>query len=378
MIKYIGSKRTLIPDILAAVARVAGAWPAREIHATTNVPDQIPPADAHRARPVTVLDLFSGTSRVGHALKAEGYRVIANDYNAYAAMLAQCYVAADREECAGPAQRIIDELNSLKGEPGYFTQTFCLDSRYIQPVNGERIDAIREWIARADLAQSLASDLRAVLLVSLMEAADRVDSTTGLQMAYLKSWSQRSHNPLMLRLPALLPQSPHGKGQAHRHEALMAATTLHADIAYVDPPYNQHSYLGNYHVWESLISWDKPAVYGIACKREDVRQRQSIFNSKPRFAGALSAVLNAIRAPAIVVSFNNEGYIGREEMETLLGSLWGGTAHVETFEHNFRRYIGARIGIYNPKGAKVGTIGHTTNKEFIYIASRFPLGTAVL
>jgi len=43
----------------------------------------------------TVTDLFSGTSRVGHALKAAGYRVFANDHNAYAATLARCYVQAD-------------------------------------------------------------------------------------------------------------------------------------------------------------------------------------------------------------------------------------------------------------------------------------------
>ena len=40
-----------------------------------------------------------------------------------------------------------------------------------------------------------------MLLTALLEAADRVDSTTGLQMAYLKAWAPRSYNPLELRLP---------------------------------------------------------------------------------------------------------------------------------------------------------------------------------
>ena len=32
----------------------------------------------------------------------------------------------------------------------------------------------------------------------------------------------------------------------------LAAALDGIDLAYVDPPYNQHSYLGNYHVWETL------------------------------------------------------------------------------------------------------------------------------
>ena len=48
-------------------------------------------------------------------------------------------------------------------------------------------------------------------------AADRVDSTTGVQMAFLKQWAARSHNQLELRLPDLLPRAAHGKGNAHSY-----------------------------------------------------------------------------------------------------------------------------------------------------------------
>ena len=40
-----------------------------------------------------------------------------------------------------------------------------------------------------------------MLLTSLIEAADRVDSTCGVQMAYLKRWAPRAGNPLELREP---------------------------------------------------------------------------------------------------------------------------------------------------------------------------------
>lgn len=265
MIKYIGSKRLLIEQIVSLCTLAA-------------------------PRGGTVLDLFSGTSRVGHALKARGFGVIANDHNAFAHTLATCYVQAHAPQLAPKAQAIIDELNTIPGDPGYITQTYCTDSRFFHPRNGARIDAMRERIER----MGLEPEIRAVVLTSLIEAADRVDSTTGVQMAYLKSWAPRAHNDIRLRLPDLLPCPAGVRCRAHGLDALDAAKKLHADIAYLDPPYNQHSYLGNYHIWETLVRWDKPETYGVACKRIDCRQRKSPFNSKVKIEDAMRRVIDAI------------------------------------------------------------------------------------
>jgi hypothetical protein len=135
------------------------------------------------------------------------------------------------------------------------------------------------------------------------------------------------------------------------------------DVAYLDPPYNQHSYLGNYHVWESLVLWDKPAVYGVAQKRVDVRERASAFNKKRAFAAALEELVASVRARFLVVSFSDEGFVSRERMETLLGTR----GRVRTLEHDFKRYVGAQIGIYDPTGKKVGRVGHLRNKEYLYV-----------
>jgi adenine-specific DNA-methyltransferase len=337
VIKYLGSKRVLLPRILEQVE-----WLARRA--------------ADSGRPIrTVLDLFSGTSRVGHALKARGLRVHANDHNAYAATLATAYVQADRRRWQAPAERLIAELDALTGDPGWFTETFCVRSRYLQPMNGARVDAIRERIA----AMSLEPELEAVALVSLMEAADRVDSTTGVQMAYLKRWAPRSHQPLRLRVPDMLD----GAGSASCLDAREAARRRRVDLAYLDPPYNQHSYLGNYHVWESLVRWDKPEVYGVAMKRTDVRERASAFNRRGAIAPALREVLEAVKARYLLVSFSDEGYLPLATLRALLAER--GAVRAVSVPH--RRYIGHQIGIYNPRGEKVGTPGHSTNRECLFV-----------
>lgn len=341
VIKYLGSKRVLLPAIRQAV---------RELQPNG-----------------TVLDLFSGTSRVGQALKQDGYQVIANDHNSYAATIARCYVQADRESWLDHAQQEIRRLQSIadacvvEGDNlgGWFTQSYCRESRYFQEANGLRIEAVRKAIQTG----AYAPELEAILLVSLMEAADRVDSTAGVQMAFLKQWAPRAHHSLELRMPELWPRPAAGSCQAWHLEALEAAQSFSDGLVYLDPPYNQHSYLGNYHIWETLVRWDAPETYGIACKRTDVRERKSAFNSKPGCAIAMKEVLHALHGCALLVSFSDEGYLAREQMESLL-SCHGA---VETRAFGHPRYVGAKIGIHNPRGERVGKVSHVRNQEYLFL-----------
>ena len=71
------------------------------------------------------------------------------------------------------------------------------------------------------------------------------------------------------------------------------------------------------------------------------------------------------RCPTLVVSFNDEGYLPRAELERMLG----GRAHLRVIEIPYGRYVGAKIGIHNPRGERVGTVGHLFNVEHLFIAS---------
>src|SRR5690606_4129145 len=37
---------------------------------------------------------------------------------------------------------------------------------------------------------------------------------------------------------------------------------------------------------------------------------------------------------------------------------------------DFKRYVGAQIGVYNPSGDKVGEVSHLRNEEYIYLVAR--------
>ncbi|MDO5729327.1 MAG: DNA adenine methylase [Actinomycetaceae bacterium] len=335
MFKYIGSKRVFVP-VLGSLARNSGAR--------------------------TAVDLFTGTTRVAQEFKRSGIVTTAADLATYSHVLAQTYIELDSEAIdQTELEDALRYLSSLVGEAGYFTQTFCLDSRFFQPHNGERIDAIREAIE----AEFCGTDLYPVLLTSLMEAADRVDSTTGVQMAYLKDWAPRSYNDLELKFPAMLP----GTGIALHGDATQLIHDLpETDLLYLDPPYNQHRYFTNYHIWETLVRWDKPPTYGVAHKRIDSRDQatKSVFNSKPRMKEAFFTLLEDARANLLLISYNNESWITADEMIEQLYSIGCESVVKLAFEHS--RYVGARIGIHNPAGKKVGKISHTRNTEWIFVA----------
>jgi len=285
--------------------------------------------------------------------------------SAYALQFARCYIEADASNAdLAHLTRSIDTLNALPGEPGYVTNMFCHEARFFTPENGARIDAMRaaiDGLARDEIE-------RAILLTSLIEAADRVDSTTGVQMAYLKQWAARAHNPIKLRVPDLLA----GAGRAMCADANDVSVTdmcSDCDVVYLDPPYNQHSYLGNYHVWETLSHDDEPEAYGIARKRIDTRERCSDYNSKRRAEQAFTQLVTDIEAPWLVVSFNAEGFLATDSIIEILAEQ---APHVGVLPIDHPRYVGARIGIHNQQGIKVGKISHLSTTENIFLAGHDP------
>lgn len=335
MIKYLGSKRLFV-GVLGDIAEAVGAR--------------------------TALDLFTGTTRVAQELKGRGLHVTAADVASYSAVFSDCYIATDADAVdPEEVQAALDELAALPGTRGYVTEVFCEQARYFQPHNGMRIDAIRDAIER----DHPDGPLRPILLTALLDAADRVDSTTGLQMAYLKGWAPRSYDDLTFRRPLLLP----GPGRTVLGDAHDTATALErVDLAYLDPPYNQHRYFTNYHVWETLIRWDAPEHYGVACKRIDARDEatKSVFNRKREMPVALENLIKVVDAEVVVVSYNDESWVDAEDMTRWLRDA--GHEEVGLLAFDARRYVGAQIGIFNGAGKKVGKVKKLRNTELVFVA----------
>ncbi len=301
-IKYAGSKLKLLPHILQLVKKV----------------------DAK-----TVLDGFSGTTRVSQALARLGYTVVCNDVAVWSKVFGTCYLLNKKRR--EDYQPLIDHLNALSPVDGWFTEHYggqpnngcAIQSdgrkRPWQIHNTRKLDAIRGEID----ALKLDPVDEAVALTSLILALDRVDSSLGHFVSYLRDWSPRSYKELVLKVPNIFLSS--GEHRVFQRDIFDLVPRISVDLAYFDPPYGSNNekmppsrvrYASYYHVWTSVICADKPALFGKANRREDTSDTvaASVFEAfrrsdEGRFI-AVEAIENLIaetRARWIILSYSSGG-----------------------------------------------------------------------
>lgn len=346
MIGYQGSKRLLIGNIL----EVAYAQSGGKVN--------------------SVLDLFTGTTRVAYAFKQQGVHVWANDYATYSAEFAKAYIQADKNDHdLGILQKKIDHLNVLDGVDGFITQHYSEEARFFQRHNARRIDAIRPEIDKiADNEEE-----RAILITSLLLAADKVDSDVATQRAYLKQWSQRSYNNMELVLPRML----RGKGAASNMEAVefvQQQDTKPFDIVYIDPPYKTATYFGTYHIWETITRGDQPLLEGVPNKRADWKDHKTGFDSKKTVVQTMDDLFRNIESKYVLMSYSDEGDVSIETITTLLDNVG---REVKLFPVQHKRNIMSDLGQNDKNGVKTGKIGtrydkpvKKSNTEYLIWASQ--------
>ena len=249
-IKYAGSKLRLLPFIFEMVGNL------KEIE--------------------TVLDGFSGSTRVSQAFAKLGYSTTSNDISAWSEVFSTCYLMSNQPNTY--YQEIIDDLNNLHGIDGWFSENYGGTEndtkKPFQLKNTRKLDAIREEIDKLNLSW----EDKCVLITSLIYALDKVDNTLGHYVAYLSDWSARSYKDLQLKLPQRFSST--GNNRVIRDDVFNTVANNEFDFVYLDPPYGSNNekmppsrvrYAAYYHLWTTIIQNDKPALFGKANRREDSR-----------------------------------------------------------------------------------------------------------
>ena len=314
-IKYIGSKLKLIPQVLELVKKV----------------------DAK-----TILDGFSGTTRVSQALAKLGYTVISNDVAPWSKIFGTCYLLNTKPKEA--YQPLIDHLNAVPPIDGWFTEHYgghANDGCAIQEDglkkpwqfhNTRKLDAIRQEIETLKLDPIE----KAVALTSLILALDRVDSTLGHFSAYLREWAPRAYKELVLKVPEIFTSE--GDHQVHQADIFELVPRVSVDLAYFDPPYGSNNekmppsrvrYAAYYHLWKSVVLFDKPTLFGKAKRRKDTSDplAASIFeefrrNDDGQFI-AVQAVAKLVRetqARWILLSYSSGGRATAQQLNEVMQS----------------------------------------------------------
>lgn len=323
-IRYMGSKRTLIPFIHEAL----------------------------RGLPInTVLDGFSGSTRVSQFFKKAGYSVHANDVAAYSSIFGTAYLINNDTNPDDIATKI-KYLNAIAPVDGFFTEAYggtddgagnvvAIDGKKkpFQVKNTRKVDAIRPEIDRIAANETE----RCILLTSLILALDKVENTLGHQVSYLSKWGPRSYEDIVLTLPKLIS----GSRTYQTTQLDVSSIRGQYDLAYFDPPYNTNNtvtastrvrYASYYHLWTTLVKNDSPAVVGAANRRYDC--------SSDRLPGAITSyestrseiveaeierLLRGANAQFVLFSYSNKGKIQPQKIANIMSAL--GRVTVNMFDH---------------------------------------------
>lgn len=350
--KYIGNKTRLLDFIYNAVV------------------------DAKLPSSGIFVDLFSGTGSVGRHFKDKGYKIISNDFMTYSYIAQYVLIGLNKMPAFTNVSQdgitgALELLNNIKPVRGYVYDNFAPSGlagrQYFSDANAMKIDAIRDQIEDWYKGDLLNTEEYYVLVNSLVDAADFVANISGTYGAYLKIWRSMALKDMKLKPPKISNNKL--SNEVYQEDANELVKEIKADIVYLDPPYNQRQYAPNFHMLETLAVWDKQPLSGKTGQR-DYSSKKSAYSQKTRAVQAFEDLIANIDAEYVILSYNNEGIIPRDDILRVLNKA--GT--VKEYTTDYRRFRTERDHEkrqYKPVGDRVlehlfvVSLGEKANKPIV-------------
>lgn len=274
-------------------------------------------------------DIFAGTGIVAkHALAKYNY-VIINDFLYSNKVIYDAFFADgvwDKEKVTN----LLSFYNSIDPQDlpdNWFSDNY--GGKYYEAGVARKIGFIRQHIE--DSKDSLTPKEYNILLATLIYNIDKLANTVGHFDAYIKK--PIKPQPLYLRM---IDANSYESADIFRKDANEFARFVRADIVYIDPPYNSRQYCRFYHLYETLVKWDKPELFGVALK--PAAENMSAYCSC-KAVDAFEDLVTHLNTKYIVVSYNNtynsksnssENKILLEDITRILNKI----GPTQVFEHS--------------------------------------------
>ncbi len=333
LVTYLGNKRALLAFIGAGVHKVRARLGQRKL---------------------ATCDLFSGSGVVARYLRQDSERLIVNDLEPYAAVINRCYLTNQTPELLAAIRdnhaQLLADIARDGLQPGLIAELYApQDDAAIQPHervfytarNARFLDSVRQRVAQ------LPEAMRDYLLAPLLSQASIHANTSGVFKGFYKDSAtghgqfggnrrdalQRITAEMTLPLPVFSRFAV--DCSVHQQDAnALIAQMPEVDLAYLDPPYNQHPYGANYFMLNLLVQYQRPpALSRVSGIPPD--WRRSAYNRRAETTAALQRLVAEIPAKFLLLSFNSQGFIGREQLLELLSRV-GRTEVLETRYNAFR------------------------------------------
>ena len=335
LITYIGNKRKLLPFINSAIVKIK-----REL----------------KKDKITAFDGFAGSGVVSRLLKYHTTKLITNDFEDYSLTVNRAYLANRSEVDLRRLKEAIEYLNKNKRRQ---TQSEYFITKNYSPINDDDIKAGERVFYTHDNAKiidnirymidhDIEKDLREYCLAALIIKASIHNNTSGVFKGFHKKDGighfggagenalTRIKGEIVLDVP-IFAEAENETVVYCEDTNVLVKKLEKVDLAYYDPPYNEHPYGSNYFML-NIINGGKPipiqsGTSGIA---ED--WQRSDYNKVLPAIRAMDRLIADTNARYVLISYNDEGNIPIDKFEQLVSKhgTW------ELLEQEYNTYRGSR------------------------------------
>jgi adenine-specific DNA-methyltransferase len=300
------------------------------------------------------MDGFAGSGVVSRALRRYAAELVVNDFEDYAGVLGRCFMTNRSEFPDDDIRAIVERLNAKVSDlpvPGGFIERLYAPRDEGAITSEDRVFYTRQNACRLDsyrqLIEAEPKEYRDWLLGPLLSEASVHANTAGVFKGFYKDSSTgigryggsgadalvRIRGPIRLETPILSRYD--SQVEVFQEDANKLAQKVgDFDVAYFDPPYNQHPYGSNYFMLNLLTNYEEPSdvsrVSGIP-----VNWQRSDYNVRAKSLPLVADLIDNTDARFVLLSYNDEGFIRIEDMRRLLESF-GTVAEVQTEYATFR------------------------------------------
>lgn len=296
-----------------------------------------------------ILDAFSGSGAVARLLKQYATTLYTNDLEPYTKVFNDCYLTNEKDFNVERYNYFLDRLKVFVREntiEGPITSNYApKDDNNI--MEGERvfythrnaqiIDTIRYFIE-----YYVPNDMVNYFIAPLIYEASVHNNTSGVFKGFYKKKVKKDDNGNKTQdighfggegensLDRILGEITIKKPVFSAFDCItknfsqdinkLVKTLPEVDIAYLDPPYNQHPYGSNYHMFNNILNnyVDSENISKVAGIPNNWSDRASLYNKKQEACKAMDDLIKNIRSKYIIISYNNEGFITYDEMSEIL------------------------------------------------------------
>lgn len=289
---------------------------------------------------LSTFDGFAGSGVVSRFLKQHSSILISNDFEEYSHIINSCYLTNKSEVDNSLINGYIDILNEKKFRndlgTGIIEELYAPKDTNI-PQMGERcfytnenakiIDNIRRTISELNLDKNIEKFLIAPLLVK----ASIHNNTGGVFKGFYKSkttgigkFGGEAENALVrikgeitLDYPIFSDNECQVKVLNQDINVLVKSMKKDVDLTYYDPPYNQHPYGSNYHMLNTILTYERPAeISDVAGIPKD--WKKSAYNKKASAIQSLNELIENTKSKFILLSYNDEGIIPTDIVKDIM------------------------------------------------------------